>query len=842
MEQATLSSHLFVPREAVKPRHFSAFTYDLTDSYTKEDITVETFDHQYHNWAFQRGDLGKLQKVFGRSVEIVDERVAAPFDFRLRWTKDPKKRLRENQRDPLHEWIKHGFGQLKAPARWGKTVWMTALMVKLRQRTLMLAHLVDLAHQLEETIREFTNINELEEELNVQLCGVVEDWSRKTKPYPITLSTYQRFAVSDTGRKVIKRWRDEFGLVIVDECHRCFSAGTLIDGRPIEDVSVGEYIHSYNHEAGRLEKQKVVQVFKHPVSDNRMCRITTSDGRIVSCTDDHPFWIGDRYVRAVDLRQGSVLYTAPCEEATDGNFPENVRDLRGDLHAEKLEQQDDADVLQRMSESEARAEPKDGCREMFPVQRGGDLSGEETLSDVLDGSRSRPSVLFGEVSDRCSEGFIREDRGISGRLQSEIRRVPYARKEPDVGSDGKRKSDDVTPLIRVETPSSRRERSRSDGAPNASGNGARVGNGGNCPHEEAKTGVSDALQAGCGERNFEDRGGSRRKFSLREAKESGREERSLLAPIRVVSVAVQERGSTELSEDMPGDGFVYNLEVEKNHNYFVEGILTHNCKTELYTEVVGRLNAAYRCGVTATPTRKDGMHVVVNDVLGPVIAEGYGEQLNVQWSWQNTGVTIAPFGNWATMWNRLVLKKRRNKKIAEKVVEDVRAGHFVLVTTERIAHIHTLKELIQEIDCDITVGELYGKTKNRESFRKAARRGEYQVVIAMNKIVELGYNIPRWSCFHNTLPMTNKENWYQRISRIRTPMEPAFPGDDWEKPQPLARIWCDYGQNATWAYRHCVKKENDRLGFVCLNPAPTRKKGKRRGLTGYQAEKKDDAG
>lgn len=485
MEQATLSSHLLVPREAVNPSHFNEFTYYLTDGYTQEEAQIETFESQYLFWAFHRGDLPKIRRVFGRDVEIVDERVAAPFDFRLRWTKDPGKRLREGQRDPLHEWIAHGFGQLEAPPRWGKTVWMTALMVKLRQRTLMIAHLVDLAYQLEETIRQFTNINELEEERGEQLCGVIEDWSKKEKPYPITLSTYQRFAVSATGRKVIKRWADEFGLVVVDECHRC--------------------------------------------------------------------------------------------------------------------------------------------------------------------------------------------------------------------------------------------------------------------------------------------------------------------------------------------------------------------STELYTEVVGRLNAAYRCGVTATPTRKDGMHVVVNDVLGPVVTKGLGEQLTVHWSWEETGILVQPFGNWMTMWKRLAAKKSRNKKIAKKVIEDVRAGHFVLVTTELISHLHALREAINDIDCDITVGELYGQTKNRKKFRDEIRRGEYQVVIAMNRIVQLGYNVPRWSCFHNTLPMTNKQNWYQRISRVRTPMEPAFPGDDWEKPQPVARVWCDFGENATWAYRHCVKKENDRLGFVCLNPKPTRKRGKRKGVTGYVAEEEDDA-
>lgn len=259
----------------------------------------------------------------------------------------------------------------------------------------------------------------------------------------------------------------------------------------------------------------------------------------------------------------------------------------------------------------------------------------------------------------------------------------------------------------------------------------------------------------------------------------------------------------------------------------------HVCKTELYNEVVERTTAAYRCGVTATPTRKDRMHCVVNDVLGPVVTVGTGEQLSVDYTWEYTGCDVPEFKNWTVMWNRLVKRKRRDKKIAERVVQDVRDGHYVLVTTERLKHLYSLEFAIQAIDPDITIGILSGSTKDRDGFRNAARRGEYQVVIAMNKIVELGYNVPRWSCFHNTLPMANAQNWYQRISRIRTPMEPAFKGDDWVKPTPTARIWLDSGHPAVFAYRNIVKKENDRLGFQCLNPEVAKPRGRRKGL-GFQ--------
>ena len=458
------------------PEHFEKFSYVLTDGYTKETYDVETFDEYEHYYGFARGNLLKLKAVFGPYFDFVDERVSVPLKYPLKFTG----KLKDEQASTLREWISARYGMLQAPPRWGKTVWMTALVCKLRQRTLMLANQEDLCHQLEETIRQFTNINELEEEYGIKLCGVLDEWEDF---FPvITLSTYQCFAVTPRGRKVIRQQKDAFGLVMVDEAH-----------------------------------------------------------------------------------------TSP---------------------------------------------------------------------------------------------------------------------------------------------------------------------------------------------------------------------------------------------------------------------------TELYSDVISALNAAYRCGVTATPTRKDGKHVIVNDVLGPVVSKGKGEQLHVEWSWEATGTHVPEFSNWGTMWNRLYKKKSRNRKIARKVVEDVEAGHFVLVTTERLEHIGMLREAITGIDSDITVGELSGRTKNREKFRSDAKVGEYQVVIAISKMVQLGYNVPRWSCFHNTLPMANKENWYQRISRIRTPMEPAFKGDDYVKPQPVARIWVDYGHKAIWGYRGIVKRVNDGLKFTCLNPEKKVKR-RRKGVVTF-VEIKDD--
>jgi len=459
--KAILSNRLYVPRDQILPHHFREFTYDLYDSFNKQEFRVETFQLYPDHYGFCRGDIGKLQRVFP-DFDFDDRRSIAPFPYKLKMTKE----LRPNQAETLSKWIGIGYGMLQAPARWGKTVWMSALVKKLKQRALMLAHVEELCHQLEETFREFTNINELEQQHGERLCGVLNEWDDF---FPIlTLSTYQCFESSAVGRQILSDKRDFFGLVMVDECHRA--------------------------------------------------------------------------------------------------------------------------------------------------------------------------------------------------------------------------------------------------------------------------------------------------------------------------------------------------------------------ATEVYTKVVGKLDAMYRVGVTATPTRKDNMHCIASDMLGPVRVIGVGEQLHVDYEWVYTNTEVREFSSWGTMWGRLCKAKRRNTLIAKRIVADVRNGRFVLCTTERLAHIDDIRDAIVKLDPDISIAEISGRVKGRDELRKAIKRGEYQVTIAMSKIIELGYNIPRWSTIHATLPMTNQENWYQRISRIRTPMEPAFEGDIYEKPVPLARIYIDTGHKAIWAYKATVKKVNDKFDFTCLNPDKPREK------------------
>jgi len=87
------------------------------------------------------------------------------------------------------------------------------------------------------------------------------------------------------------------------------------------------------------------------------------------------------------------------------------------------------------------------------------------------------------------------------------------------------------------------------------------------------------------------------------------EKRRMAHLARVDSVEVLEPGSDGTFGGMCPKGIVYNFEVESEHNYFANGILTHNCHHYVASEwlkFANKYSHATRLGLTATPVRSDG--------------------------------------------------------------------------------------------------------------------------------------------------------------------------------------------------------------------------------------------
>ncbi|MBR1601991.1 MAG: DEAD/DEAH box helicase family protein, partial [Synergistaceae bacterium] len=109
-------------------------------------------------------------------------------------------------------------------------------------------------------------------------------------------------SVQSLVRRLDKFKPDDFDILITDEC---FPAGTLVDGRPIEEIKVGDYVTAYNFDNLANEKRKVLRVFER-FAPKTLIRINHE----LCCTLNHPIYtpLRDEYKEAGELRLGDSLF------------------------------------------------------------------------------------------------------------------------------------------------------------------------------------------------------------------------------------------------------------------------------------------------------------------------------------------------------------------------------------------------------------------------------------------------------------------------------------------------------------------------------------------------------
>jgi superfamily II DNA or RNA helicase len=120
----------------------------------------------------------------------------------------------------------------------------------------------------------------------------------------------------------------------------------------------------------------------------------------------------------------------------------------------------------------------------------------------------------------------------------------------------------------------------------------------------------------------------------------GPQKEFLLRGIGVANITVLEPGSHGKFGGLCPDGFVYNLEVEGNNNYFADGLLVHNChrsSAPTYRAILEHFSEAKVLGITATPDRSDQrslgeifQEIAFEISLPELIEQGYLAKIRVE--------------------------------------------------------------------------------------------------------------------------------------------------------------------------------------------------------------------
>jgi len=99
----------------------------------------------------------------------------------------------------------------------------------------------------------------------------------------------------------------------------------------------------------------------------------------------------------------------------------------------------------------------------------------------------------------------------------------------------------------------------------------------------------------------------------------------------------------------------------------------HACAATCFSRVLSAFEAMYRCGLTATPKRKDRLEFITENIIGPVTAKIKTDQVIPKVFVHETGTKPArEYKLWTYAMQFLARDKARMEMIARQVVKDVR--------------------------------------------------------------------------------------------------------------------------------------------------------------------------
>jgi DNA repair protein RadD len=354
--------------------------------------------------------------------------------------------------------------------------------------------------------------------------------------------------------------------VLIDEC---VPAGTLIGDTPVEQVAVGDLVPSWNAETGLIESRRVSSVFVRKAT--RLVRVSFASGRTLVCTPDHPvFTVECGYVPASAAAGLTTLaYNSKYEVAASG-----VPGLRQGVHRHRDAPQEHSQgagllLLNRLrgysTDCEAPHDASAAVRRTSAIAGGAAALVAENAGPQPDGRRGDPPA-HGCVA---TSHWAQADN--SGR-QWATATAPSASAADDVGrrmAGGVRGADGPTPF---RVPALLQDRHR----------------------EPAHYG----------------RDRSRRPWPQQRRRTRARHAKGYVPAVdRVDAIQVLEPGGDGRFGGLCPGGRVYDLEVERNHNFFANGALIHNCHAAVnpkggqYLDFLQVLDGARILGLTATPFR-----------------------------------------------------------------------------------------------------------------------------------------------------------------------------------------------------------------------------------------------
>lgn len=197
----------------------------------------------------------------------------------------------------------------------------------------------------------------------------------------------------------------------------------------------------------------------------------------------------------------------------------------------------------------------------------------------------------------------------------------------------------------------------------------------------------------------------------------------------------------------------------------------HHISAITFEKVLKDANTKYIVGLTATPERSDGLQQFVYYRCGDIVYRG-GQKENVlihrylypRYSGFGEVVSSHQNLNYAAKITQLVNDEDRNNEIVNDVIGCFQEGRHMLLLSDRIKHLQTLKRLIGDRLKQKNVYLITGGTKGSLNVRTGTKNP--YLILSTNKYVGEGFDLPSLDTLFLTLPFSWKGNTTQYLGRL----------------------------------------------------------------------------
>jgi superfamily II DNA or RNA helicase len=247
---------------------------------------------------------------------------------------------------------------------------------------------------------------------------------------------------------------------------------------------------------------------------------------------------------------------------------------------------------------------------------------------------------------------------------------------------------------------------------------------------------------------------------------------------------------------------VFNLHIENDHNYVVDGAVVSNCHMAkadvLKTMLTGVFsNIPIRWGLTGTIPKAEMDKISLLVSLGPVIGKLSASELQGRGVLANCHVNIVQlkdkveFSNYQSELKHLLEDTNRLDKMADLIREVNKTGN-TLVLVDRV---NAGKELVSRLENAVFVNGGTKLTKRKEEYDEVATSDD-KILVCTYGVAAVGINVPR---LFNVVLIEPGKSFVRVIQSIGRGLRKAEDKD-------FVQIW-DITSTCKFAKRHLAQRK-----------------------------------